>query len=49
LTGCSGIDLLENPTLEELAAKGAFEFAFIMPPLKIQGGSGSTVAPLAVR
>jgi kynurenine formamidase len=32
-----------------LAAKGVSEFAFIMEPLKIQGGTGSTVAPIAVR
>jgi kynurenine formamidase len=45
----NGIYLLENLKLEELAAKGVSEFAFIMQPLKIQGGSGSTVAPIAVR
>jgi kynurenine formamidase len=45
----NGIHLLENLKLDELAAKGISEFAFIMQPLKIQGGSGSTVAPVAVR
>jgi kynurenine formamidase len=45
----NGIHLLENLKLDELAAKGVPEFAFIMQPLKIQGGSGSTVAPVAVR
>jgi kynurenine formamidase len=45
----NGIHLLENLKLDELAAKGATEFAFIMQPLKIQGGSGSTVTPVAVR
>lgn len=25
------------------------EFAFVMPPLKIQGGTGSTVSPAAIR
>ena len=35
--------------LDELAAKNVYEFAFIMQPLKIQGGSGSTVSPIAVR
>ena len=35
--------------LDELAAKNVYEFAFIMQPLKIQGGTGSTVAPVAVR
>ena len=44
-----GIHLLENLKLDVLAAKGVSEFAFIMQPLKIQGGTGSTVAPIAVR
>jgi kynurenine formamidase len=44
-----GIHLLENLKLDELAAKNVHEFAFIMQPLKIQGGSGSTVAPIVVR
>jgi kynurenine formamidase len=45
----NGVHLLENMKLEELAAKQVYEFAFVMQPLKIQGGSGSTVAPIAVR
>jgi kynurenine formamidase len=45
----SGTHLLENMKLDELAAKQAYEFAFLMQPLKIQGGSGSTVAPVAIR
>jgi kynurenine formamidase len=45
----NGVHLLENMKLDELAAKQVYEFAFIMQPLKIQGGSGSTVAPIAVR
>jgi kynurenine formamidase len=45
----NGIHLLENLKLDELAAKQVYEFAFIMQPLKVQGGSGSTVAPIAVR
>ena len=44
-----GIHLLENLKLDELAAKNVHEFAFIMQPLKVQGGSGSTVAPIVVR
>ena len=44
-----GIHLLENMKLDELAAKRVYEFAFIMQPLKLQGGTGSTVAPVAVR
>jgi kynurenine formamidase len=45
----NGIHLLENMKLDELAAKRIYEFAFIVQPLKIEGGTGSTVAPVAVR
>jgi kynurenine formamidase len=45
----NGIHLLENVKLDELAAKRIYEFALIVEPLKIQGGTGSTVAPIAVR
>jgi kynurenine formamidase len=45
----NGIHLLENLKLDELAAKRVYEFALIVQPLKIQGGTGSTVAPVAVR
>ncbi|HET7216988.1 MAG TPA: cyclase family protein [Vicinamibacterales bacterium] len=45
----NGIHLLENLKLDELAAKRVHEFAFIVQPLKMQGFSGSTVAPIAVR
>lgn len=45
----NGIHILENMKLDELAAKGVHEFGFIVQPLKIQGGTGSTVAPVAVR
>ena len=45
----NGIHLLENLNLDELAASRAHEFAFLIQPLKIQGGTGSTVAPIAVR
>src|SRR4051812_30239075 len=44
-----GIYLLENLELEKLAASGATEFAFMVQPLKIKGGTGSAVAPIAVR
>lgn len=44
-----GVHLLENLKLDELAAKGVHQFAFIMQPLKMQGATGSTVAPVAVR
>ena len=45
----NGVHLLENLKLDELAAKGVSEFAFVMQPLKMQGGSGSTVSPTAIR
>ena len=45
----NGIHLLENLRLEDLAARRVYEFAFVMQPLKIQGGTGSTVAPVAIR
>jgi kynurenine formamidase len=44
-----GIYLIENLELEALAAARAYEFAFIVQPLKIKGGTGSAVAPIAIR
>ncbi len=45
----NGIFLLENLKLDQLAAAQAYEFAFVVQPLKIKGGTGSTVAPIAIR
>jgi kynurenine formamidase len=45
----NGVHLLENLVLEDLAKARAYEFAFIMQPLKLQGATGSTVAPTAIR
>ena len=45
----NGIHLLENLRLDELVARRAQEFALVVEPLKIQGGTGSTVAPIAIR
>ena len=45
----NGVHILENMKLDELAAKKVYEFAFTVSPLKIFGGSGSTVAPAAIR
>jgi kynurenine formamidase len=45
----NGVHLLENLKLDELAAKNVSEFAFVMQPLKLQGATGSTVAPAALR
>ena len=45
----NGVFLLENLRLDELAAQRAYEFALIVEPLKLVGGTGSTVAPIAIR
>jgi kynurenine formamidase len=45
----NGLHIVENLKLEHLAAEHAYETAFIMEVLKIRGGTGSTVAPIAVR
>ncbi|HVH29717.1 MAG TPA: cyclase family protein [Vicinamibacterales bacterium] len=45
----NGIHLLENMRLDELSSARVYEFALILQPLKIQGATGSTVAPIAVR
>jgi kynurenine formamidase len=45
----NGIHLLENLKLDELVAKRVYEFAFTMQALKIQGATGSSVAPAAIR
>lgn len=44
----NGVHLLENLRLAELATARAYAFAFNMQPLKIGGGSGSTVSPTAI-
>jgi kynurenine formamidase len=45
----NGIHLLENLKLDRLAADQVYESAFIIQPLKMQGATGSTVAPVAIR
>ena len=44
----SGIHIIECLNLEELAAARAHEFVFIASPLKIRGGTGSPIRPIAV-
>ena len=44
----NGIHLLERLKLDELVAQGVYEFALIVQPLKIEGATGSTVAPIAI-
>jgi len=45
----NGVHLLENLVLADLAKARAYEFAFVVQPLKLQGATGSTVAPTAIR
>jgi kynurenine formamidase len=44
----SGIHIIECLNLEELAAAGVAEFLFVALPLKIRGGTGSPVRPVAI-
>ncbi|MFT5222956.1 MAG: kynurenine formamidase [Glaciecola sp.] len=43
-----GINIIETMALEALAAAGKHEFLFVLSPLKLVGGTGSPVRPLAV-
>ncbi|MDG7002120.1 MAG: cyclase family protein [Nitrososphaerota archaeon] len=43
-----GIHLVENLKLDEIANQKVREFMFVCTPLKIKGGAGSPVAPIAV-
>jgi len=45
----NGIFLVENLDLEGLSRDKVNEFAFIVQPLKLKGGTGSSIAPMAVR
>ena len=45
----NGIYQIENLDLEQLSKDKLYEFAFMVQPLKIKGGTGSTVAPIAIR
>jgi len=44
----SGIHIIECLNLEELARDGVREFTFVALPLKIRGGTGSPVRPVAL-
>ena len=44
----SGIHIIECLNLERLAAEKQYTFAFVAAPLKIQGGTGSPIRPLAL-
>jgi kynurenine formamidase len=43
-----GIHIIEMLNLEELAAARVYEFLFVAAPLKIHGGTGSPIRPVAV-
>lgn len=43
----SGIPIMESVNLEQLAADGVHEFFFVASPLRIKGGTGSPIRPLA--
>jgi kynurenine formamidase len=45
----SGIHIIECLNLEQLASEQIFEFAFVAAPLKIRGGTGSPIRPVALR
>ena len=44
----SGIHIIECLNLEELSALDATEFLFVAAPLKIRGGTGSPIRPVAL-
>lgn len=44
----SGIYIIEALNLEELACEGIYEFLFIAAPLKLRGGTGSPIRPVAL-
>ena len=44
----SGIHIIEALNLEELARDRVYEFVFVAAPLKIRGGTGSPIRPVAL-
>ena len=44
----SGVRMIENLYLEDVARDGVKEFLFVCLPLRIKGGTGSPITPLAV-
>jgi kynurenine formamidase len=45
----SGVVLLENMELRELARDRVYEFLYVGPPLRIKGGTGSPARPVGIR
>ena len=44
----SGIHIIEALNLETLSAEGVHEFVFVAAPLRIRGGTGSPIRPVAL-
>ena len=44
----NGINIIENYFLEEIAAAKEYEFALVVPPLKVRGGTGSALRSFAL-
>jgi kynurenine formamidase len=44
----SGIHIIEILNLEELARDRVYTFVFVAAPLKIRGGTGAPIRPLAI-
>jgi kynurenine formamidase len=44
----AGIHIIEHLNLEEASRQGLTEFVFVMAPLRIAGGTGSPIRPVAV-
>ena len=44
----NGINIIENFYLDKIAAAGEYEFALVVPPLKIRGGTGSALRSFAL-
>lgn len=43
-----GIPIMESLDLENLAAAGVEDFTFVAAPLRVVGGTGSPIRPLAI-
>jgi len=43
-----GIHIIEALNLEQLAADRVYEFLFVAAPLKLRGGTGAPLRPIAL-
>jgi kynurenine formamidase len=44
----SGVNIIENYFLEEIATAKEYEFVLVVPPLKVRGGTGSALRSFAL-